>query len=142
MEQNKALSYIHKTRYYGEGDLRIGTTCALSPDIYGLTFISMMDDAHIMSIIDVETGNLIPDDEREAFGEIMLNENQISEAADSLDLEQDHFVLNQDGERVSYNGEPLKLKNLIRKINLLNTKRRKYFQLNALCIYMQGLILY
>jgi len=44
----------------------------MTQDIYDLTFICMMDDAHIMGFVDVETGNFISEEERANVGKLTL----------------------------------------------------------------------
>lgn len=101
-----------------------------------------MDDSHILRFVDVETGNLIPEDERDNMGKITLDEQKLSELRSSADLSHSNFILNEAGEKVTYNGELITLKSATLKLELLQSKRKQYFQINLLCIIMQLLILW
>lgn len=51
--------YCDQTRFYGEGEIRIGTSLNLNLDIYSLGFISQLSDAELSKTLDIITGELI-----------------------------------------------------------------------------------
>ena len=81
-------SYIGRTRVYGEGLTRIGKSIELDHDIYCLAFVSQINDKKISTLIDIQSGNLVGDEDeatKEAHGH-GVNDSD----SDDSDEEHDH----------------------------------------------------
>ena len=51
--------YMEQVRFYGEGEIRVGTSLNLNDDIYSLGFISQLSDVELGKILDILTGDLL-----------------------------------------------------------------------------------
>lgn len=83
-------SYIGRTRVYGEGLTRIGKSIELDHDIYCLAFVTQINDRKISTLIDIQSGNLVGDEDaatREAHGHGV---NGSDSDSDDSDEEHDH----------------------------------------------------
>jgi len=79
---NKSKAYVDRTRRYGEGSLRIGSGVELSEDIYCITYLSMLRADHISVYLNIETGQLTEQHERDGIRAIIA-EKRAKEVADS-----------------------------------------------------------
>jgi hypothetical protein len=87
----------------------------LSEDIAGLTFVCMMTDTHLAMYVDFETGNVIPEEERNKIGQVMLKYTEIKDFSDEIQGDDDRFITDLQGEKVIYNGEHVTVKDMVRK---------------------------
>jgi len=62
---NDDLSYLKRTRTYGEGEVRIGKSIYLCDDIYSIGFICQINDEIMKKYLNITTGKLIESCEEE-----------------------------------------------------------------------------
>jgi hypothetical protein len=56
--KNARMPYMKQKRFYGEGDIRIGTCLRLNDDIYCCGFIAYLSDDIIKKTLNIMTGEL------------------------------------------------------------------------------------
>lgn len=62
---NDDHDYMTRTRTYGEGEIRIGTSIYLCDDIYSIGFVSQLRDDIMSKYLNITTGKLVEEDENE-----------------------------------------------------------------------------
>jgi hypothetical protein len=51
-----------------------------------------------------------------------------------LDEQEDYFITSESGEKITYDGEYLTVRDMIRKTDKLQERRSEFYKLNLLCI--------
>jgi hypothetical protein len=97
----------------------------------GLAYAMMLKDEIVLSYIDPESGGFITEGEREDLA------NVLHEKPESTSLnrrrkkvpEENDLIVDENDENILYNGNPLSRKDISRKIDLINSRRERFYQL-------------
>ena len=69
---NNDTPYVERKRRYGEGALRMNSGVELTEDIYCIAYLSMLKADHISIFLDIETGHVNTEKEKQAIRKQLL----------------------------------------------------------------------